>query len=229
MRRSVNVIKQLLEECSDEDRDQWKSHAQTVLEAVRGSHPTRRGVRGAIAAAFFESSALPAALQAGWTPDPRIPRPDPFRCAIEKNGKVARILTGVLQVEAGKPVRQVSERGDPIYVAQLPKRPSRVRIVKSADRARPAGETLPPGERGWRMTDFDVLAVSLQPITRHWSDFRYTLSSWLMPSRSHAAFVENLQPVPFETSGSWTSELLTCLEWLSRELADGPVPTDRAG
>jgi hypothetical protein len=227
VRRSVNVIKQLLEECIDEDRNQWKSEAQTVLAAVRASHPTRRGVKGAIAAAFFESSALPAAMQAGWLRASGNHRPDPLRFAIERDGLIVRVLFGVLQVEAGKPVRRTSQQREPSYVVQLPRRP-RARVVKSTGEMKTAEAPSWQGERGWSLADFEVLAVSLQPLTRQWSDFRYTLSGWLMPSRSNTAFVENLQTVSLDASGGWTNDLLTSLAWHLREAGGAPLPADRA-
>jgi hypothetical protein len=228
MRRSVNVIKQLLEECSDEDRDQWKSHAQTVLAAVRASHPTRRGVQGAIAAAFFENSAVPAVSAAGWALAPGGHRPDSFRFAIGKEGRVVRVLIAALQVEAGKPVRQIAEQREPFYVAQLPKRSSRVRLVTNAGKTRAAGEAHAPGAQGWSTSEFDVLAVSLQPLTRQWSDFTYKLAGALKPSASNAALVENLQPVSLDASRGWTNDLLTCLGWISSKWEDSPLPADRA-
>jgi hypothetical protein len=227
VRRTVNVIKQLLEECIEEDRNQWKGDAQTVLAAVRASHPTRRGVKGAIAAAFFESNGLPVAMQAGWLRASGEHRPDLFRLAIEKDGRIVRILIGVLQVEAGKPVRRTSPQREPSYVALLPKRP-RVRIVKGTARVKTDSADPWQGKRGWSLADFDVLAVSLQPLTRRWSDFSYTLSGWLTPSRSNAVFVENLQPVSPDASGIWTNDLLTCLEWHWRGAAGSPLPADRA-
>jgi hypothetical protein len=213
MRRSVNAIKQLLEECSDEDRDQWKSHAQTVLEAVRASHPTRRGVKGAVAAAFFASTALPASVQAGWTLVSSADRRRPSQFEIEKDGRIARVLISALQVEAGKPLRQASERREPVYVSRLPRRPLIDRTVRGANQAERDRPQKPVGERGWLETDFDVLAVNLQPVTRNWSDFRYTLSHSLTPSQSNPPMIGDLQPVPLHPSGAWAADLVTCLEW----------------
>ena|SRR5580700_5215830 len=104
MRKSVSVIKKLLDECTDEDRGEWKSHTQTILSAVRTSHPTRRGVTGAIASGFFENSAFPALAAFGWTLRRGLPE-DPFTFAMEKDGRVVRVLIASLQQESGKPRR----------------------------------------------------------------------------------------------------------------------------
>lgn len=227
MRRSVNVIKRLLEECASEEQDQWKSHAQTVLAAVRDSHPTQRGLRTAIAAGFFENSALPAAIEAGWTSTSSAHRPDGFRFSIERNGFVARILIGLLQMEAGKPVRRISEENAPGYLAQLPKKPASVRIVKSAGKTRNTGTKQSPEARGWLSSDFDILAVSMYPVTRAWSDFRFTLSGRLRPSPSNDASVEQLQPVPPQADGTWTGDLPTCLGWLTADCQDSRRLSER--
>lgn len=214
MRRSVKVIKQLLDDCSEEDRDQWKSDAQTVLEAVRASHPTRRGVKSAIAAAFFENSAMPLALNSGWSLVSAHRKP-PSYFAMEKGGRVARILISVLQVESGKPLRLTSGQSEQAYISQLPRHSVRGRAANIPDRNEKSGSAVSQAEGGWLETDFDVLAVSVQPVTHHWPDFRYALSSSLAASRANPAMLADRQHVSLDPSGGWTSDLLTSLAGLS--------------
>ena len=120
MRKSVSVIKKLLDECTDEDRGEWKSHTQTILSAVRTSHPTRRGVTGAIASGFFENSAFPALAAFGWTLRRGLPE-DPFTFAMEKDGRVVRVLIASLQPGAVGVKKVLAELGT--------KRPRKVLVL----------------------------------------------------------------------------------------------------
>jgi hypothetical protein len=212
MRKSVNVIKQLLEDCSDQDRDEWKSHAQTVLGAVRASHPTKRGVNSAIAAAFFESGAMPGIAQQGWVRTSATQTGSPFGIVLEGNGRVVRVLIAILQLEAGKPRRQRSPaRREDLYVVQVQKKLSRAPVMNLASRdARTQAAGL---ARAYSFGDFDILAVNVQPVTRRWTDFRYTLTEWLVPCREDAGLIATEQPVSLEPASMWTEHLPTCLEW----------------
>jgi hypothetical protein len=216
MRKSVNVIKQLLEECSDQDRDEWKSHAQTILGAIRGSHPTKRGVNGAIAAAFFENCALPAIEQHGWARATATQTNDPSSPVIEKNGRAVHVLIAILQFEAGKPRRQLSSAGrEDQYVVQVQKKLSRVPVLHIEPRDNgPRASVFP---RAYSFGDFDVLAVNMQPVTRRWTDFRYTLAAWLAPFEKDTSLIAPAQSVSLESSGIWTDRLPACLDWLVDE------------
>jgi hypothetical protein len=223
MRKTVSVIKKLLDECSDEDRGEWQSHTQTILSAVRSSHPTRRGVTNAIAAGFFESSAFPVLAQAGWMLSRSAPGSPTL--AMSKGGRVVRVLIASLQQESGKPRRHSQgEAQEPRYIALLPRKTARTPL-------RPGGRTgrrLEHGpqavvDRTFSLEDFDVLAVNLHAATRRWVDFRYTLAAWLVPRECRANLIANEQPVPLEPSRIWTSELLVCVRWLTTEIAEDAV------
>ncbi len=54
----------------------------------------------------------------------------------------------------------------------------------------------------------------MQPATRQWRDFRYTVSSWLIPRKSNARLIEIFQPVSFTPNDVWTDKLDVSLEWL---------------
>jgi hypothetical protein len=217
MRKSVNVIKQLLEGCSDQDRDEWKDHAQTVLGAVRVSHPTRRGVNGAIAAAFFESSALPAVAYLGWKRSSTSPRRGPFNLAIEKNEQTVHIQIAIVQLEAGKPRRKYTPDGrENLYVVQLQKKLTRAAAGSNAPLAEVhngLAET-PDITRAYSFNDFDVLAVSIQPVTRCWADFRYAPSACLVRRGDQPSLIAQSQVVPLGPSGVWTDNLPACLDRL---------------
>lgn len=214
MRKSVNVIKQLLDDCSEEDRDAWRGDAQTVLRAVRASHPSRRGVNGAIAAAFLESHALPAIAQHGWKRMPNSPSGISFSFALAKDDQTARVLIAMVQLEAGKPKRKyVPGRQEDLYVALLQKKSSRAVLVKPVPEreARETGMQLAENTRAYTFGDFDILTVSMQPVTRNWADFRYTLSAALVPRENHPSLIAQEQVVPLKPCGLWTHDLATCL------------------
>ena len=220
MKRPVNMIKRLIEQCSDQDRDEWRDEAQTILSAIGSSAPTSHGVRGAIAAAFFESSALPSVLAAGWSRRPPSPATRSHTEVFEKDGRVIRILIVIQQQKAGKPRRQYprGERDD-IYCVQVRKRPTRTHIVRGTHPEESRGnreKTMQP-TRSYSFRDFDILAVNMHPVTRRWTDFRYTLSGWLIPSNDHPSLIAHEQLVSLGPSGLWTCDLATSLEWLIRE------------
>jgi hypothetical protein len=217
MRKSVNVIKELLDGCSDQDRDEWKGHAQTVLGAVRASHPTRRGVNSAIAAAFFESSALPELSDLGWNRSATSLRRVPFTLAIERNEQSVRILIAIVQLDAGKPRRKYIPGGEEdLFVVQLQKNLRRALVGSAASLAGTNGNYPQATDitRAYAFNDFDVLAVSMQPVTRSWADFRYALAAQLVPRDDQPTRIAQSQVVPLKSSDSWTDYLPACLNRL---------------
>jgi len=52
-----------------------------------------------------------------------------------------------------------------------------------------------------------------QPTTHNWTDFRYTLSSWLIPRQANSRLIEIFQPVSLEPNDVWTDKLDVCLDW----------------
>jgi hypothetical protein len=215
MRQAINRIKELLEECSDQDRRQWQAHAQIVLGAIRTSHPTKRGIQNAIAAAFLDSTAIQGIRQAGWRRQPVGSDADGLPLVITDDQRKARILIATLQLEAGKPQRKSPPpaAGSGWYIAQLPKKqtlPTAGRLIHSARNraARVLAKTC-----AYSFMDFDVLAVSIYPITRGPADFRFALSRSLAPCSHHPNLIAQRQAVPAEPSNVWASDLAICLDW----------------
>jgi hypothetical protein len=60
---------------------------------------------------------------------------------------------------------------------------------------------------------FDILAVNMQPATRKWSDFRFTVADWLLPRPDSPSLIEIHQPVALIPDDGWTDDLNTCLDW----------------
>lgn len=215
MRKSVSVIKKLLEDCSDEDRGEWKNHTQTILSAVRSSHPTRRGVRSAIASGFFENSQFASLAALGWTLARGRPA-DPFTFAMEHGGRSVRVLIASLQQESGKPRRHdLGDERDPGYIVQLTKRTPQLsgRSGGTAGQRRGTQREISV-HRAYSFDDFDLLAVNLHAATRRWADFCYTLAAGLRPDQDHRDLIASEQIVPLSLSRRWTGDLALCLDWL---------------
>lgn len=226
MRQTVNLIRQLLDESTDQDRAEWKGHAETILAAISNSHPTRRGVQAGIAAAFFENIVLNDVVRDGWICQTAPARKTALSFIVGNNGRTARILIATLQLEGGRPKRAQShgEQG-PVYLARLPEKTARRRENHRGSRIElgsPQREGV--STRTYSFGDFDVLAVSIQPLTRGWSDFRYSLARTLTASREHATLIARTQEVPTTRSRFWTSHLSACLDWHLGRTAENPVP-----
>ena len=52
--------------------------------------------------------------------------------------------------------------------------------------------------RAYFFNDFDVLAVSMQPVTRSWADFRYALAAQLVPRDDQPTRIAQSQVVPLK-------------------------------
>lgn len=67
--------------------------------------------------------------------------------------------------------------------------------------------------RPYRFGEFDILAVSMEPLTRDWKSFRFTLGRWLLPRTDNPRLMRKYQPVSFVPDEDWTDDLATCLQW----------------
>lgn len=223
MLQAVNMVRQLLDECSDGDRREWKSHTQTILEAITTSHPAERAVHTAIAAGFLNNVVLSRMRERGWTHKAVRLHKTHF-IVVEANETVVRVMVTILQWEKGKLRHTVSPQGD-LYQARIPAslmgpRHSRLKSC-TAD---PKRQKKPL--RALSFTEFDILAVSMQPLTRRWSDFRYALSRMLAPHKDSAESISPVQWLPSTTSHSWTSDFNICLSWHLQALAKKTLPLE---
>ncbi len=67
--------------------------------------------------------------------------------------------------------------------------------------------------RPYRFGEFDLLAVSMHPSTRDWSQFLYTVERWLLPRPGNPRLLLKFQPVPRAPNNCWTDKLLTAVDW----------------
>jgi hypothetical protein len=68
--------------------------------------------------------------------------------------------------------------------------------------------------RPYRFGEFDILGVSMEPVSRDWSTFRFTLGRWLIPRAANPLWIAIYQPVSLTPDDDWTDSLAQCIEWL---------------
>ena len=121
MIESLESLKRKIDACTDEDRralaryltryrtphpleDDWGVVADTILSAIRRSSDlTKRGVRGIIAEAVFESDILPAVESLGWNAMEIPPGDWPYDALLENGGHSVKIQIKLQRLEAGVP------------------------------------------------------------------------------------------------------------------------------
>lgn len=215
MVRTIARVKALIDTCDVQSKqeilDYLRSHlpsraieerlgapADVILDALdRAGELTLRMFRGVIAEAAFAMNIIPR-LQ-GW----------------QAEGPAGNLPYDFLLVDSTGPVRvqvklQRSEKHQPIR-----SRSGHFLVETQKTRAGAAraggGPTRPYG-----YSEFDVLAVCMQPSTGRWDHFLYTVTAWLQPSRSDPARLATFQPVPAVVNEDWTDSFETCVTW-SRE------------
>jgi hypothetical protein len=213
-------IRQLLDSCAPDQRAElvrllraeyrthriereWNTSAEIVLEALARSGPlTQRMFKGILAEAAFKVEVVdkldkweevtPAGTHA-------------YDFAIQSGGVRVTIQTKLQRKEGGKPFmyRMPGRRGPATayYVVETQK--SR----KGTDRTSGAST------RPYRFGEFDILAVSMEPATNDWSQFRFTVGNWLIPRPDDASLIAIYQPVSLTPNEDWTDSLVTAIQW----------------
>lgn len=216
----ANQIRQILNACTPAQRDeivrllrreyrnhrieqQWNTSAEIVLEALaRSGELTQRMFKGILAEAAFKVEAIDKLV--GWT-DVTPSGMHPYDFAVQRSDECVTIQTKLQRKEAGKPLiyRIAGKRGvaSTLYVVETQK--SR----KGTDKSSGANT------RPYRFGEFDVLAVSMEPATGDWSEFRYTVGAWLLPRPEDPTLIAVYQPVSLQPNADWTNSLATAIEW----------------
>ena len=235
MSEALEAIKTLVSECSTEDQkalknylrtilrhpleDEWSIDADTILTAIRRSSDlTKRGVRGIIAEAVFESDVLPKLASLGWQ-GTTIAGDLPYDALLQKGDLSARVQIKLQRLEKGVPklfYPKYYGEGS-LYVVEVQKTRSGEKVTTTTLQAAGAQTaettTLTVKTRPYRFGDFDILAVNMHPSSGDWKSFRYTLGSWLLPRLSDRSMVEIFQPVAAVPNEVWTDDLGDCLKW----------------
>lgn len=183
---------------------EWNTSAEVVLEALARSGPlTQRMFKGILAEAAFKVEIVDK--MDGWeevTP----PGTHAFDFAVRRGNLTVTIQTKLQRKQGGAPFmyRMPGKRGIPtnFYVVETQK--SR----KGTDRV--SGESTRP----YRFGEFDLLAVSMEPSTGDWAQFRFTLGKWLMPRPDDANLIAIYQPVSLTPNEDWTDSLGIAIQWI---------------
>jgi hypothetical protein len=218
---SISQIRQILTACTTRQREEiikllrseyrthrieheWNTSAEIVLEAIARSGPlTQRMFKGILAEAAFKVEVLDK-LEGWQEVTPRGTHAYDF--AVQGAGVTVTIQTKLQRKQLGKPFmyRIPGKRGSAtgFYVVETQK--SR----KGTNRA--SGESTRP----YRFGEFDILAVSMEPATGDWSQFRFTLGNWLIPRLNEPNLIAIYQPVSLEPNEDWTDSLPDVIRWL---------------
>jgi hypothetical protein len=221
----LNEIKSLLSKCTVEQRmflfkelrhefgihaieQKLNTQAELILEAINRDDTglTYRMLRGVIAEAAFEIEVVSKLTE--WkdiTPDGDLP----FDYLLT-DGDIKVTVQIKLQ-------RSVDYK--PMLASQALKKYSSNMFVVETQKTR-AGKNKTTNEdtRPYRFGEFDILAVSMQPSTGNWSDYMYTVSSWLIPSGKDERHISKFQPIAKTSNDDWTDNFFECVKWLKKDV-----------
>jgi hypothetical protein len=235
MKEAIENIKRLIGQCSSEDQEtlksylcklfphplekEWEIDSDTILEAIRRSSDlTKRGVRGILAEAIFESQVIPKVKGLGWEAVV-VPGNLSYDAYLQKGASSARIQIKLQRLEKQQPKLYYPKfyKEKSLYVVEVQKTRSGEITQKEAlpgsDTKLTTTKSVTTSTRPYRFTDFDILAVNLHPSSHDWKDFRYALASSLLPRQKNPSLIEIFQPVSAETNEAWTDDLGICLKW----------------
>ncbi len=227
MRNSVKPLKRLINECSDTSRREWTDEARTILEAVRGTRrPTKWKVRRTIAEAILKKIVVPSLADSGWQLSTAQADGPGCDVLLERDVAVARIEIVLLQPVTARFKRIYREQqSDGEYVLEMQRKAPQTAVkVAAKARSRQTASVSAAMGRCYRFGEFDILAVNTHAVGRIWTDFRYTLSTSLLPHSADPSHINPVQSVPLRPDDIWTDDLGVCLEWFSRTNQGAAAP-----
>ncbi len=178
--------------------------AEVILEAIaRSNDISKRGVRGLLAESSFKINVLDELT--GWGQE-----------TIEGDKSYDFLIRSGDRQYSIQLKMQRRRQGQPMLACQALRRFSDGLYVVETQRTR-GGTNSKTGEntRPYRFGDFDILAVSMAPLTGNWSDFMYTVGDWLLPRSDDATQILHFQPVSPIRNDDWTDSISECIEWLT--------------
>lgn len=179
----------------------WKVPAEVILEAIaRSPDLSQRGVRGLIAEAYFDQL-VTAGVQDWEKSTP--PGNHPYDCLLSRGAKSVRI-----QVKS-----QRRKAGRPMTAKEAYRHLSADKLVVETQRTRAGRDSEGASTRPYRFDEFDLLAVSVEASTGDWTQFRYTITRWLLPKADQPQELLKFQPVSVRPDTDWTDSLETALGW----------------
>lgn len=216
----ANQIRQILDACTPQQRDeivkllrreyrshriekQWNTSAEVVLEALaRSGELTQRMFKGILAEAAHKVEVIDKL--AGWA-DVTPPGMLAYDFAVQRGTDIVTIQVKLQRKQSGKP-----------FMYRIPGRrgpASNYYVVETQKSRKGTNRTSGANTRPYRYGEFDILAVSMEPATGDWSQFRFTPSAWLIPRPDDPSLIAVYQPVSLEPNDDWTDSLATAIEW----------------
>ncbi len=192
--------------------DKWGIGYELILDAIyRSQDIVQRGVRGVIAEAVFEAKVLPAIE--GWRSVPVIgDLPYDFNIKRDSDGREIKIQVKLQRTQKGVPLTR-SVFGPDTFIVEVQKTRSGTKRKRNKAASPKSSPTAPEKTRPYQFGDFDIIAVNMQPSTRDWTRFMYTIGVWLMPRAGDKRLVEIMQPVSRNRSDVWTDNIAECVSW----------------
>jgi hypothetical protein len=176
----------------DEIKDEVVVHAleerfgisvQVICEAIiRAGDLTQRGIRGVIAETVFSLQVVPKI--SGWQ-DATPVGDHPYDVLLTNGKSRVRIQVKMQRRERGEPLRRAKTKRGPkaFYIVE-------VQRTRTGSRG---GELTRP----YRFSEFDLLAVCMQPSTGNWRDFLYIWAKSLQSKKDRmgAPILSNGEPI----------------------------------
>lgn len=125
---------------------------------------------------------------------------DPFDFKIEKNNKIFTIQLKLQRQSAGQP----------IFTQDISKKLPAGFYVSEIQRCRNGFDRKGFSTRPYKFTDFDILAVCLEPVTKDWHDFTFCLTSNLLADPKHPSNIFKYQAI--ELNQCWNREIEECIK-----------------
>jgi hypothetical protein len=192
--------------------EKWGISYELILDAIHRSQDiVQRGVRGVVAEAVFEAKTLPSVR--GWHSVPFVgDLPYDFKIQRDSDRREIRIQVKLQRTQGGRPLTRAFF-GPETFIVEVQKTRSGTRRWQEGAASPRSAPTASPKTRPYQFGDFDILAVNMQPATRDWTRFMYTVGLWLMPRTSDRKLIEIMQPVSGNRSQVWTDDIEECIQW----------------
>ena len=192
--------------------DKWGISYDLILDAInRAQDITQRGVRGVIAEAVFAASVLPKIR--GWEPAAIVgDLPYDFKIERDSDRREITIQVKLQRTENSIPLTRKSF-GPDTFIVEVQKTRSGTKKRKKNGLSPDTAPAAPEKTRPYQFGDFDILAVNMQPSSRDWTRFMYTVASWLIPRAGDKRLIEIMQPVSRVRSDVWTDNVEECIQW----------------
>jgi hypothetical protein len=196
MSEPLETIRNLIDECSDEQRRalklylrkiaphplerEWGIDADTILSAIsRSSDLTKRGVRGIIAEAIFVSEVIPTVERSGWFPVDLV-GDCPYDAMLKKDAHLLLAVQVKLQRLRGGCAEALLPKalpgGNPLCSRGAEDKNREKRPAKK-DATGHTGtddnmvtESATESTRPYSFGDFDILAVNMHPSSGSWRE-----------------------------------------------------------